>query len=53
MTILRHLPVPAIGQAADLTGEELTAAGPFAPVLLGLGGNPYRGQFLVVAVQVT
>ena len=51
MAILGDLPVPAVGQATDLAGQELTAAGAGAAVLFGQAGNADGREFVHVAVQ--
>ena len=43
--------MPPIGQAADLTGQELAAAAALAQALLGFGGDADGTEFVAVAVQ--
>ena len=51
VTIFGDLAVAAVGQPADLAGEELAAAGAFAAVLLGLTGNADGREFVAVAIH--
>ncbi len=46
MTVFGHLAVAAIGQRPNLAGEELTAAGAFTAVLLGLAGDADGLEFI-------
>src|SRR4051812_18620566 len=51
MAILGHLPMPAIGQAANLVGQKLAAAGGFPRALLGLGGNADGAKLVGIAID--
>jgi hypothetical protein len=49
--ILARLAVAAVGELADEPAEELAAAGAFAAVLLGLGGDADGREFVAIAIE--
>ena len=51
MAILRHLPVPAIGQRTYLSAKKLPAPRAFALTLFLLAGDADGREFIAIAIE--